>query len=245
THPKFRALMRMLCVPQYAAVGILESVWMLASQFADDGDLTRFTAEEIADYVAWGGDAEKLLSVLIECRWLDNDDGRVVIHDWQDHCPRYVSDRISKRQRRAQVSENVGDSPRQSDSVGKNRRLPSQVKSNQTKSKCASRKRDASDCELFDQWWEHYPKKVDKKLAKQNFPKSIASIRKAQTIDDAQALAWLIEQTRGYAMSVANTDPKYIKGPSAWLNGERFLDEAPVAPPEEVRDAFDPEVDAI
>lgn len=244
-HPKFRALMRRLCAPQYAVVGVLESVWMLASQFADDGDLSRFTAEEIADYVAWEGDANELLQTLIECRWLDENEDQITVHDWAEHCPKYVADRLAKRKQRAQVSQNVGDSPRQIENVDENRGLPSQVKSNPTKSKCASRKRDAGVCEKFDHWWEHYPKKVDKARASKKFGTAVAKIRKSQSLDEPMAVDWLINRTKQYADSVAGTESRYIKGPASWLHEERYWDEAAPSTPDEVRDNFDPEVDSL
>jgi hypothetical protein len=108
SHPKFKSLQRMLGLPQYSVVGILESVWMLASQFTDDGDITRFTAQQICDYAGFEGDAESLIGKMIESKWLDSVDGRLRVHDFLDHAPAFIYERIKKRnQRRATQSSNV------------------------------------------------------------------------------------------------------------------------------------------
>jgi hypothetical protein len=105
THPKFRRLQRELGLPSYAVVGLLESLWMLAAQFAEDGDLSRFSNLEIADYAGWEGDEKQLVEALIACRWLDRNDQTLSIHDWEDHRPDYLSDRVRKR---AERSKNTG-----------------------------------------------------------------------------------------------------------------------------------------
>jgi hypothetical protein len=126
THPKFRALMRSLGLPQYVIVGLLESVWTLAAQFADDGNLSRFDAHAIADYSGYEGDAEALLDALVDCGWLDRIDGKLCIHDWDDHCPDYIYDRRRKRQKRAELrtslkqSGNVPDNPGKSPPIKSN-----------------------------------------------------------------------------------------------------------------------------
>ena len=98
THPKFRGLAKALKLKQFEAVGVLESLWMMACQFAgDDGDLSRFTPQEIADWMDWTKDAEGLIQALIEHRWLDSGDGSLSVHDWQDHKPHYLKDRERKK----------------------------------------------------------------------------------------------------------------------------------------------------
>lgn len=134
THPKFRSLMRRLALPQYAVVGLLESLWTLAGQFADDGDLTRFDAHAVADYAGYDGDAEALLTALVECRWLDRIDDRLLIHDWDDHCPDYVYDRRRKRVKRASMRECPGMSGTVPENPGKSWKIaPYQTKPYRTK----------------------------------------------------------------------------------------------------------------
>jgi hypothetical protein len=135
THPKFRRLQKQLKLPSYAAAGLLEMLWMLASQYADDGDLTRFTPQEIADYCDYEGDADSLLEALVACKWLDRDADSLRIHDWFDHRSNYLQDRDRKRAERAGKREDSCDSPDLSrtvqDSPGKSSPSHSQAKPSQ------------------------------------------------------------------------------------------------------------------
>ncbi|TWT91654.1 hypothetical protein [Neorhodopirellula pilleata] len=124
SHPKFRSLQKRLELPVYAVVGILETVWMMAGQFADDGDLSRFTDDQIADAVDWPGDGSDLVEALVEHRWLDRTKNGVSVHDWLEHCPKYVQDRLSKRQKRADQKQVVETCRRKSATVAENRGLP-------------------------------------------------------------------------------------------------------------------------
>ncbi|NOY41176.1 MAG: hypothetical protein GXP26_04985 [Planctomycetes bacterium] len=101
-HPKTKRLARLLDVPSYAAVGILESIWHLTSEAADEGDIGRFSDDEIADYIGWEHDSAQLIKALIESRWLDeHTEDRLSVHDWVDHCPGFVTERLKKRRARA------------------------------------------------------------------------------------------------------------------------------------------------
>lgn len=111
SHPKFRKLMMKMDLKQYEAAGLLELLWSMAAQFTDDGDLSRFDADDIAAYLDWRGDPQKLVDTLVECRWLDRDGDSVKIHDWADHMPHFITERVRKREQRA------GQRPSKSQSV--------------------------------------------------------------------------------------------------------------------------------
>ncbi len=107
SHPKFRRLMKMLGQTQYATVGVLESLWAMAAQFTDDGDLSRFEPDDIASYIDWEGDAQELIDALVKCRWLDKTHDGLVVHDWADHMPYFITERIKKRNQRSTKSKPV------------------------------------------------------------------------------------------------------------------------------------------
>jgi hypothetical protein len=101
-HLKTKRLKRLLGKPCYAVVGLLESLWLLTISSADEGDVGRFSNEEIADAIEWDGDADALIDALITAGWLDRDDERrLVVHDWLDHCPKYIKDRLRQRRHRS------------------------------------------------------------------------------------------------------------------------------------------------
>ncbi len=101
SHPKFRRLMIQLKLKQYEAAGVLELLWSMAAQFTDDGNLSRFDAVDIAANLDWHSDPETLLKTLVDCRWLDSMDGQFIVHDWEDHMPHFITERIKKRGQRA------------------------------------------------------------------------------------------------------------------------------------------------
>lgn len=69
----------------------------------------------------------------------------------------------------------------------------------------------------FDEWWEHYPKKVGKGQARTAFKRALKKIDLDALMDGTRQLAAHHEQ--------AGTDKKFIPNPSTWLNGERWDDE--------------------
>lgn len=121
SHPKLAALQRALSIPRYQAVGILESVWLLAAKFADDGNLSKFTPDDIAAFVEWQGQSSDLIAALVACRWLDRVGESLHIHDWDEHCPHYIHDRRRKQEQRASLRENARTSKNQSDRPGHSR----------------------------------------------------------------------------------------------------------------------------
>lgn len=66
-------------------------------------------------------------------------------------------------------------------------------------------------------FWKLYPRRVDKQLA----------FKKLEQLRRGGDLSWgtLIAGVERYALSVRGQDPKYTKGPAAWLNAGKWDDE--------------------
>lgn len=97
-HLKTKRLKRLLKIPLYRAVGILETLWLLCVDCCDEGNIGKFTDDEIADYLEWEGSPSELVRALSDSGWTDLDShGRPVIHDWLEHCPEFIRDRVRKR----------------------------------------------------------------------------------------------------------------------------------------------------
>ena len=71
----------------------------------------------------------------------------------------------------------------------------------------------------FESFWEIYPKKQDKKKAKQKFLKACTNEKEYKAIMDG---------LRNVLPVWAKKDTKYIPMPTTWLNGERWNDEVNV-----------------
>lgn len=69
--------------------------------------------------------------------------------------------------------------------------------------------------QTFDDWWAHWPKKVDKGHARTAYK---AALKKTSAEE-------LLAAVQAYAATTAGTEKKYIPNPATWLNGERWDDD--------------------
>lgn len=91
-HPKVYELMGHLDIPKYVAVGLLESLWHFAQQYAQAGDIGRHTDEAIARAIGWEGNAATLMSAFVKSGWVDRCRcHRARVHDWPTHADQTVS----------------------------------------------------------------------------------------------------------------------------------------------------------
>lgn len=98
TSVKFMRLKRKLGLTHWQAVGLLESLWVFVAANAMAGDVGRHTNEDIAAAIEWSGDCDQMINVLVETGWLDNHpECRLVVHDWDEHCPTYIKGIMSKK----------------------------------------------------------------------------------------------------------------------------------------------------
>ena len=113
---KFLKLQRRLGQSKIVIVGLLELLWQGTAKNCPDGDIGRFDNEDIAAMVDWPGDSDELICALIDCKWLDeNEDSRLLVHDWLDHCPSFVKGNLKQREMR---KDGPKDSPKDSPKDG-------------------------------------------------------------------------------------------------------------------------------
>lgn len=87
----------------YAAIGIVVSVWLWAAQNATDGDLSDYAPEDIADAIGWKKPAGKLLDALVDTGFIDRaEDGSLTIHDWDEHAAMFQSSVEAQREKNRQ-----------------------------------------------------------------------------------------------------------------------------------------------
>ena len=89
-HPKKDRLAELLFngttpndVADMAAVGLLHHLWWWALDYAQDGDLSKFSDRQIARACGWHGDATVLIGALVESGFVEKKPRR--IHDWQQY----------------------------------------------------------------------------------------------------------------------------------------------------------------
>ncbi|MBE0335086.1 hypothetical protein [Paenibacillus sp. 23TSA30-6] len=99
-HPKTRKLCRKLGISVPTAVGHLHMFWWWAMDFAPDGDLSKYGAEDIADAIEWDGDPELLYASMIESRFIDKTETGSVIHDWYVYAGKLIESRAKDAARK-------------------------------------------------------------------------------------------------------------------------------------------------
>lgn len=88
-HPKLLHLCELTTWSINEAVGILHSLWWWTLDYAEDGDLSRYSSSQIALAIdAKLPDPSKLFSILIEVKFMRND---LKIHDWWNYAGRYLT----------------------------------------------------------------------------------------------------------------------------------------------------------
>lgn len=106
-HPKTRRLARVLGISLPTAVGHLQFLWWWAMDYAQDGDLSRYDAADIADAALWEGDAEVFLEALIDCGpgggagFVDRTEAGRALHDWHEYGGKLHAERRKNAERMA------------------------------------------------------------------------------------------------------------------------------------------------
>jgi hypothetical protein len=114
-HPKARRLARALGVSVPTAIGHLHLVWWWAMDYAEDGDVSRYNADDLADAALWEGDAETFWNSLVSAGFLDAENGTSSLHDWDDYAGRLIEKRRQdaerKRRERGHAAPSNGRPP--------------------------------------------------------------------------------------------------------------------------------------
>jgi len=97
-HPKAVRLQHLLGISRPTVVGLLELLYHFTAEFAPQGNIGKFTDEDIA----LGCDAPCAASVFVEqlvvTGWLDRDpEHRLLVHDWPEHMDNGIRMLLRKR----------------------------------------------------------------------------------------------------------------------------------------------------
>lgn len=223
-HPKTKKLARRLGVSLPAAVGHMHYLWWWALDFAQDGVLDKFDAEDIADAMQWDGDADQLVEALLYVGYIDDTpDGRR-IHDWAEYAGKLLERREKDRARKRSAAEAAGvPSSFRRSSNGKT----TEGDGNPNASSVTNHNQPDGDPSLqerrFSEFWQVYPKKVGKASCLKAWLKLKPTAELFTHIMDALAKQKASEQWQREA-------GRYIPNPLTWLNQGRWDDEPIEAP---------------
>lgn len=96
-HPKLLDLASRLGCSRPEAIGYLQLLWDFTAEYAIQGDIGKHADGAIARACDWQGSADEFVNALLDAGWLDEDEThRLLIHDWADHCERWVKLKLQK-----------------------------------------------------------------------------------------------------------------------------------------------------
>lgn len=99
-HPKTKRLAKALNVSIPTALGHLLLLWWWALDYAQDGDLSKFSDEEITEATGWQeADASALVNALCCSGFIDDlGSGKYAIHDWDNYAGSLMERRDTQRE---------------------------------------------------------------------------------------------------------------------------------------------------
>lgn len=96
-HPKTLMLADLLNIHLLTAAGLLEALWHWTASRTPRGDVGRYPNVIIARGCHWDGDADAMVSAMVECGWLDECEAhRLVVHDWSEHADEAVKKKLAR-----------------------------------------------------------------------------------------------------------------------------------------------------
>jgi hypothetical protein len=237
-HTKLRRLVRVLKVPQYAAVGILESLWHLTAREAELGDIGKLSDEDIADVIGWEGAPAELIAALVDSGWLDrSEEFRLSVHDWEEHADDATKLKIKRA--RGSLSENVRQTPTVSPEsppplpeplplpLPEPMPLEQATAANEPAKVIAIARTPVSDADV-ERVYAAYPRKVGKPNAMAEIRKAVAHLASGKdwpVLHGGDAISLLHEKATRYARSPAGNAGDYTPHPATWFNQARYLDD--------------------
>jgi len=235
-HPKTRKAARALDIPPVHVIGHLHALWHWALDLADDGDLSKFDADDLAIGAEWEGDPQQFVDALVDCGFgggpgfLERDGaygdpedgltGALVLHDWWAYAGKLVSRRQRDRKRKSEARSDTtpedvrGTSNGQAQDVGrtagKSHTRPDPTQPDQTEP-------DLTEDHLA-KFGEVYPRKDGMKWG----GTSLGQVRKSWlklTGDDREAA---LAGAKHYADYVAQPGAPIVAMATTWLNQQRW-----------------------
>ena len=96
-HLKFLRFKKALGVPKYAALGCLEGLWHLTARMTPDGNIGKYSVEEIEAWIEWEGAPGALVASLVSTGWIDDHpEYGLIVHDWWNHCDDATHARLAR-----------------------------------------------------------------------------------------------------------------------------------------------------
>jgi len=206
-HRKLIEMAKELRIKPVYLMGHFHSLWHIALEQQEDGDLTSWSDDFIAESSAFDGESNQWVSLLRQFGWLDGN----LIHDWLDYAGGYLAAKYhnSNHERLVKIwakhgrqygSRRQEGGKKEALSIADNLTLPDLTLPNNIPPPGA-----------FDAVWAAYPKKIGMKVALTHFNASVKTM--TDFLDIQKALDHYRKSER-----VRNG---YIQNGSTWFNNWR------------------------
>lgn len=227
--PKLRKLVKHSELSRNEALGTLIVLWLWGIKNADPNGLIKSAdrgdvADVIASGLSDGAAAAKVVDCMVEAGWIDDCDGELYLHDWDEwqemwytYLGRKEKDTARKRRARekGRNEEEPSDIP-----VPPALPPPQPPMEPQTPPEPEPQKKQAYPSG-FEAFWKAYPRNIDKGSAYKKY-----SARRKDGYSDEE----LVAAARNYAgqCKAKKTEAEYIKHPKTFLSDTMpFLDFLP------------------
>ncbi len=111
SHPKLKITAQQLGITKVEMIGYLHLFWYWILEYHEDGNLKtygntdddkkQFLAEVISEGAEWTGEPMVFFDALLDNCWIDEENGRYTIHDWNDLSGKYAIQKEQTRLRQA------------------------------------------------------------------------------------------------------------------------------------------------
>lgn len=105
-HPKVKKAARLAGISESEMIGRLHYLWWWALDYAPDGDVTKYSQDDIESAVDWEGTSGKFYKALLECGFnghcglLEKSGRTICIHDWHDYAGKLIERRADDAERK-------------------------------------------------------------------------------------------------------------------------------------------------
>ena len=222
---KLRKLYKAIGCSQNEAMGMLVGLWLWGIDNADaDGLIVSAEREDIADVLrpglAPGIDADAVVALLVEYGWIDEEDGKLYLHDWSEwrcYYNRHAEEKKKHAERMRRYRSKKIESDAKSDiysDVHSDTKSAGTIQDASTEepqpAEPPAKKKKNSYSATFEEFWEAYPRKLDKGMAYKKYQ---------ARIKDGFSPEELLESAKAYARqcAVQKTEQQYIKHAKTFL----------------------------
>lgn len=234
-HPKAKRIARRLQMPLPHVIGHLSCLWLWCLSYAQDGDLSAFDVEDIADGALYEGDAADFHAALVAEGFIEEaEDGTQQIHDWHEYGGKLLH-RKKANAERMKVARASHDERTQFNVDGTCKACAAHVEATEiaraehVQNTCNARvepeerrgekrrnkpPKSPGGGQVFDAFWTSYPRNDGKANAVKAWQKIKPDAEQTALIMTGLERAKLTEQWQRGIIPHAST----------WLNQQRWLD---------------------